>query len=255
MVNVQMKSSVPLTRQTIASINDIKVQQPLDLREIRTLNTRNATVSHSSISHDADNKINTIPHETIHIKTLPPLLHTTQKGQKVQLFSGSPAPVIKACLGWNISNPLCDVDVSAFMLSKNGKVPGDDWFVFYGQTVSPDGSVLFKADEKTDRESITIDLTKLNPAVSKIVFVLTINEAYEKHLNFSMIKDAYVRILNPANNSELVSFRMDEYYSNVTSMMIGEIYMHNGNWKFNAIGNGVARDLAGLCELYGVQVV
>lgn len=36
---------------------------------------------------------------------------------------------------------------------------------------------------------------------------------------------------------------MDEYYSNVTSMMIGEVYRHNGIWKFNAIGNGVTRDL------------
>ncbi len=47
---------------------------------------------------------------------------------------------------------------------------------------------------------------------------------------------------------------MDEYYSNVISMMIGEVYLHNGNWKFNAIGNGVAKDLEGLCGLYGVQV-
>ena len=87
------------------------------------------------------------------------------------------------------------------------------------------------------------------------VFVLTINEALEKHLSFSMVKDAYIRIINADNNSELVSFKMDEYYSNVISMMIGELYIHNGMWKFNAVGNGVARDLAGLCELYGVRVV
>ena len=101
---------------------------------------------------------------------------------------------------------------------------------------------------------ISIDFVKLNLAVSKIVFVLTINEALEKHLNFRMIKDAYIQITD-ASNTELVSFKMDEYYSNVTSMMIGEIYQHNGIWKFNAIGNGVSRDLAGLCELYGVQVI
>ena len=69
-----------------------------------------------------------------------------------------------------------------------------------------------------------------------------------------MIQDAYVRILDADTRSELVSFMMDEYYDNVTSMMIGEVYKYNGAWKFNAIGNGVARDLAGLCELYGVQV-
>ena len=80
-----------------------------------------------------------------------------------------------------------------------------------------------------------------------------INEALEKHLNFSMIQDAWVRVLDSPSDQEIVSFQMDEYYSNVTSMMIGEIYLYHGTWKFNAVGNGVARDLAGLCELYGVQ--
>jgi tellurium resistance protein TerD len=69
-----------------------------------------------------------------------------------------------------------------------------------------------------------------------------------------MLEDAYIRIMDPAG-TELVSFKMDEYYTNVTSMMIGELYLHNGAWKFNAIGNGMAKDLAGLCGLYGVQVI
>lgn len=76
----------------------------------------------------------------------------------------------------------------------------------------------------------------------------------KKNLNFGMLEDAYIRIMDPAG-TELVSFKMDEYYTNVTSMMIGELYLHNGAWKFNAIGNGVAKDLAGLCGLYGVQVI
>ena len=69
-----------------------------------------------------------------------------------------------------------------------------------------------------------------------------------------MLKDTYIRLLDSASNQELVSFRIDEYYANVTSMMIGEIYRHNGAWKFNAVGNGVGKDLAGLCRMYGVQV-
>ena len=69
-----------------------------------------------------------------------------------------------------------------------------------------------------------------------------------------MLKDAYIRILQEDNQTELVSFKMTEYYTNVISMMIGEVYRHNGEWKFYAVGNGVARDLAGLCGLYGVQV-
>ncbi len=68
-----------------------------------------------------------------------------------------------------------------------------------------------------------------------------------------MMQDAYIRILDE-RGMECVSFLMTEYYSNVVSMMIGEIYQYNGSWKFNAVGNGVARDLAGLCALYGVEV-
>ena len=186
--------------------------------------------------------------------SLPNLRHPVQKGQKVPLGSQTPVHTLKACLGWNTTNSVCDVDVSAFLLDAAGKVLGDDWFIFYGQTESPDHSTVFCQENSQDRESITISLNKLNPSVKKIVFVLTIHEALKKGLHFGMIQDAYIRILNTDNGEETVSFKMTDYYTNVISMMIGEIYNHNGIWKFNAIGNGVAKDLSGLCALYGVQV-
>ena len=161
---------------------------------------------------------------------------------------------MRVALGWNVSNPQCDIDLSAYLLDASGKVPGDDWFVFYGQTLSPDGSVaLHVNDSRADREYADIDFFKLNTSIRKIVFVLTINEALERHLNFSMVKDAYIRLLDPDSGQEIYSFMLTDYYDNVTSMMLGEIYLHNTEWKFNAIGNGVARDLAGLCQLYGVE--
>ena len=156
-------------------------------------------------------------------------------------------------MGWEVRNPDCDVDASAFLL-RNGRVPGDDWFVFYGQETSPDGSTVFSPSSSTDRESISIDFTKLTASVDRIVFILSINDAAEKRLNFSMIGDAYIRITEVPSNRELVSFRIDEYYSSVFSMNMGEIYLHNGIWKFNAVGNGVGKDLASLCQQYGVQV-
>lgn len=239
MINVPMKSSGAVTRQTVMSINQKHIQGPMSRNNIKTINNE----ANTSISH------------AVTPKPTPTLQKTIQKGQKVLLSNGPALTSIQAKLGWNVTNSNCDVDVSAFLLNNSGKVIGDDWFVFYGQDTSPDGSTVFSDDHGADREKISINLQKLNPNVSKIVFVLTIHEAIEKHLNFSMLKDAYIRILDTNTNSELVSFKMDEYYSNVTSMMIGEIYQHNGAWKFNAIGNGVARDLAGLCELYGVQVI
>lgn len=155
-------------------------------------------------------------------------------------------------------NQACDLDASAFMLGAGGRVVGDDWFVFYGQTSSPDGSVVHSGDsagEGTgDDEVITLDLAAMNPEVKKIVFVVTINEALERNLNFSMVVNAYVRVTDAVTGNELVRFNLSDYYSNVTSMVVGEIYSHNGTWKFNAVGDGVARDLAGFCVMYGVNV-
>lgn len=186
-------------------------------------------------------------------KPVPMLYNKVQKGQKT-LLSTSALNAVNACFGWNVTDARCDVDVSAFLLGANGKVIGDSWFVFYGQTISPDHSTKFIEGGSVDRELIQIDFTRLNSQVKKIVFVLTINDALQNRLHFGMLKDAYIRIMEPSGK-ELVSFLMTEYYNNVISMMIGELYLHNGAWKFNAIGNGVAKDLAGLCELYGVQVI
>lgn len=186
-------------------------------------------------------------------KRLPALTKPVCKGQKTVLFADGTIPSVRACFGWNTTDARCDVDVSAFLLNADGKVPGDSWFVFYGQTVSPDGSTRFYVTDTSDREMITVDFTKLNPGVSKIVFVLTINDAFARKLHFDMLKDAYIRILD-SRDTELASFKMTDYYPNVISMMIGELYRHNSSWKFHAIGNGVARDLAGLCALYGVEV-
>ncbi len=187
---------------------------------------------------------------------IPPLLHPLRKGQKTALApQGRSLTKLKACFGWNILDARCDMDASAFLLAGNGRVPGDDWFVFYSQTESPDMSVRFSQDPAgKDREVISIDLGRLNPSIQKIVFVLTINEAFENDLNFSMLRDAYIRLLDENTNQELISYSLEEYYPNVTSLTIGELYLHNGQWKFNPVGNGVHQDLAGQCAIYGVEV-
>lgn len=276
MINTAMKTKGAVSHSSLSSINIIKVQGAMTSSNISTLNqsttlsqpqrsmpTGTGTAAHTN-SHARP--ATAAPAQAQHTQTvsqssaappvqrpLPSLSKPIHKGQKVPLESGTPLGNVSACFGWNTSNPQCDVDVSAFLLGADDKVPGDSWFVFYGQTTSPDKSCTFQSDGATDREIIRIDFKKLNPAVKKIVFVLTINDAFAKKLNFGMLKDAYVRILREGQ-TELVSFKMSDYYDNVISMMIGEIYQYNGIWKFNAIGNGVARDLAGLCALYGVQV-
>lgn len=219
-----------------------------------TASTQNSVAAGSTtVSQDTGQAQSTGQNADVRRITLPALSKRVSKGQKVPLTFSSNK--IKVNFGWNVNNSACDVDVSAFLLAGNGKVVGDDFFVFYGQESSPERSVLFKnVEEANVLQVFDIDTSILNPAVQKIVFVMTINDALENALNFSMLKDAYIQIVDPVTNVEVASFLVEEYYNNINSMMMGEVYLHNGAWKFNAIGNGVNKDLAGLCEFYGVQV-
>ncbi|WP_251352661.1 TerD family protein [Hominisplanchenecus murintestinalis] len=179
-----------------------------------------------------------------------------KKGQKLSLMRENPnLTAVEVSLGWRVQNPACDMDASAFLLGSNGKVVGDEWFVFYGQTSSPDGSVVHHGERGgTGEETLSIDLKKLHPSVKRIVFILTIHEALRQRLNFGMVSDAYIQVRDGSMGKGILRFRLDEYYSNVISMVVGELYEKNGEWRFNAVGNGVDRDLEGLCGLYGVQV-
>lgn len=276
MIDIPMRTSQPLDCNSILNINiptqtnQIFAQAAVNQTTVKTSESNRQTPSSAAINrspaHSQASNQQTSPQTTVSQAPVPtqasireiaiPILtKKIQKGQKIALDPSRQVRKIQVCLGWNVINPQCDLDVSAFILGANGKILGDDWFVFYGQEDSPDKSVHFSLSNHTDREYISVDFGRLNPAAAKIVFVLTINEAFTHKLNFSMVKDAYIRILNAENHQELVSFQMTDYYPNVISMMIGEIYLYHGTWKCNAIGNGVARDLEGLCQLYGVQTV
>lgn len=263
MIQVKMNSRGAFDRDSLLSLNrpSKKTAQDLPRQPAQTQKEETAPFGPKGVSAkgglpSSGSNVNTREGNLALGKAwqVPPLTKTVKKGQKVSLETSGKLRKIRACFGWNSVNGLCDVDVSAFLLGADGRVLGDSWFVFYGQKNSPDQSTVLKMDGGTDREVIALDFERLNPAVEKIVFVLTIHEALERRLHFGMLKDAYVRILDGEHAAELVSFPMSDYYTNVISMMIGEIYRYQGSWKFHAVGNGVARDLAGLCELYGVSV-
>lgn len=277
MFQIPTKIEPAYTAGNVLTLTQKKIQPALHRRNILSVNLKKSSSGY--VQNDFAEKRTTAPERTKNTRAyrhpestpvitptispvssappnhdIPLLRNIVQKGQKVRIGTVGQLPRLRVALGWNVSNPQCDIDLSAYLLDASGKVPGDDWFVFYGQTLSPDGSVALHVNgSKADRKYTDIDFFRLNTSIRKIVFVLTINEALERHLNFSMVKDAYIRLLDPDSGQEIYSFMLTDYYDNVTSMMLGEIYLHNTEWKFNAIGNGVARDLAGLCQLYGVE--
>ena len=177
-----------------------------------------------------------------------------KKGQKAPLqLPSSGLPELQVCLGWRVKDARCEMDASAFLLGADGKAPGEEWFVFYGQTASPEGSVSLREGRAGEETVFAVSLGRVKPGITRIAFILTIHEALQQRLHFGMAADAYIRVVDKGSGTELVRFVLEEYYSNVTSMIVGELYEKNSQWRFNAVGNGVAKDLPGLCGFYGIE--
>ena len=103
-----------------------------------------------------------------------------------------------------------------------------------------------------DDEQIIVDLAKIPENIEKIAFTVTIYEADSRMQNFGMVSNAYIRMCNEETDEEMIRYDLGEDYSTETSMVLGELYRHNGEWKFNAIGAGYAGGLAALCNGYGL---
>lgn len=99
-----------------------------------------------------------------------------------------------------------------------------------------------------------MDLKAIPESVDKIAFTVTIYEAQERRQNFGQVSNAYIRIVDEDTNQELIRYDLGEDFSIETAIVVGELYRHNGEWKFNAIGSGFQGGLAALCGHYGIQV-
>ena len=187
-----------------------------------------------------------------------------KKGQKVDLTKTNPGlKEVLIGLGWDVNKydggKDFDLDASVFLLNGQGKVNSDDDFVFYGNLKHVSGSVEHLGDNLTgegegDDEEIKIDLSKVPENIEKIDFTVTIYEAEERHQNFGQVENAFIRVVNSANNEELIRYDLGEDFSIETAVVIGQLYRNKGEWKFNAIGSGFSGGLASLGKNYGVNV-
>ncbi len=152
-----------------------------------------------------------------------------------------------------------DLDASAFLLGDSGKVRGDEDFIFYNKELSNCGSVEYTGDNRTgegdgDDESLIINLEKVPDYIKKIAVTVTIHDAEDRKQNFGQVSEAFIRVVNLDNDVEIVRFDLTEDYSTETAMIFGEIYRHNDEWKFKAIGQGFSGGLHAMCQQFGVNV-
>ena len=165
-------------------------------------------------------------------------------------------------LGWD-SRPTdgqdFDLDASAFMLKNDGKVRSDADFIFYNQLRSACGSVEHTGDNLTgdgdgDDESLILQLNKIPADIEKISFTVSIHDADARKQNFGQVSNAFIRVVNKDTGVEIARYDLTEDASIETAMIFGEIYRHNGEWKFKAVGQGYAGGLAPLARNYGINI-
>ena len=180
------------------------------------------------------------------------------KGQKVSLSKGNDGlNKVIVGLGWDEaqkasggflgglfggSQASIDCDASALML-KNGKKKKKKDIIYFGNLKHVSGTVVHMGDNLTgagdgDDEQIVIELNRVPADYDRIVVVVNIYQAVQRRQSFGMIQNAFIRIVDTRTNQELCKYNLSENYDGMTAMIFGEIYRHNGEWKFNAIGQG-----------------
>ncbi|HCC07020.1 MAG TPA: stress protein [Clostridiales bacterium] len=195
-----------------------------------------------------------------------------QKGQKVDLTKGnSSLKRVMVGLGWDevpqtmekkgllgslmgggAKGQAIDCDASAILCNASGKMNEKGDVIYFSNLAHKTGCVKHMGDNLTgagdgDDEQVFVNLADVPSNYEKVVFVVNIYQAVQRKQHFGMIQNAFIRIIDADNNAELCKFNLSENYDNMTSMIFGEIYRYQNEWKFNAMGQATTD--AGLSEL------
>lgn len=175
-----------------------------------------------------------------------------QKGQKVSLSKDNAGlGVVVVGLGWDEAQSArrglfapkprpIDCDASA-ILCIDGKLQNPKDVVYFNNLRHASGAVQHMGDNLTgagegDDEQIIVDLSRLPEQYDRVIFAVNIYEARQRGQHFGMIKNSFIRLVDARGNKEMCRYNLSENYDGMTAMIFGEIYRHNGEWKFNAIG-------------------
>jgi len=185
------------------------------------------------------------------------------KGQKIDLTKTNPGLTkVLVGLGWDTNKydggKDFDLDSSVFLLNAAGKAASEKDFIFYNNLKSTNGAVEHTGDNLTgegdgDDEQIKVNLATVPAEIEKISFCITIHEAAERGQNFGQVTNAFVRIVNEDTGAELIRYDLGEDFSIETAVVVGELYRHGGEWKFNAVGSGYRDGLGGLVKDFGLM--
>ena len=185
------------------------------------------------------------------------------KGGNLSLTKAAPGlSKIMVGLGWDArttTGDKFDLDASALGCAESGTVISNEYFIFFNQKRSPEGAIEHLGYNRTgegagDDEVVAIDLNAAPANLDKVVFVTSIYDSETSGTTFGQVRNAYIRVVNSADNSEMARYDLSEDASVETAMVFGELYRHGAEWKFRAIGQGYSSGLSGIAKDYGVNL-
>ena len=156
-------------------------------------------------------------------------------------------------LGWDPNEGTgydFDLDASAFMINGDRLIPKEEFFIFFNNLTSPDGALEHTGDDPDgsssdgdDDESIKVDLSKIDPTIQEILFVVTIHDYETRKQNFGQVRNSYIRVVDNDSGEEVAIYELDEDFSVETAIEFGRLYKRRDAWKFEASGIGYREDL------------
>jgi len=181
-----------------------------------------------------------------------------EKGQRISLTHDKPGLSELMCgLGWDVIQPSrsrifgkakpekdFDLDGSVICLDENQKLADFKDIVCFSNLKHSSGAIIHYGDNLTglgdgDDEIITIDLSHIPDRISRLVFVVNIYKCLERGHDFSLVKNAFVRLVNISNHQEIAHYNLSgENYKGMTGMRLAEVYRHHNEWKMAALGDG-----------------
>ena len=165
----------------------------------------------------------------------------------MELQSGQNIALTQNLLRITVSYPKAatfgsDVDASAFMLTAQNKVRGDDDFIFFNQPAAPNGSLSLTTSG--ERSLFSLDLSKIDADITKIAITVVIDGPD----SISGLQQIQLNVEGVAVFNVPLADRSEK------ALILGEVYRHNSGWKLRASGQGFSGGLEPLAVNFGVDV-
>lgn len=189
------------------------------------------------------------------------------KGQRISLTKEDPSLKQMMCgLGWDVApksggffggNKQFDLDSSVLCLDADKKLSDVKNIVYFGNLRHSSSAIAHQGDNLTgagegDDEVINIDLPLIPSSIVYLVFAINIYKCEQRKQDFSMVDNAFVRLVNRQSNQELARYNLSgTEYQGMTGMILAEVYRKDEEWKMAAVGNGVkVSTLADIAKIY-----